>query len=193
MKRTVTLLALCLASGCIGGQKATTNQPSLELWDVGNVFVQPKQTLILALWDDGRIVSRLDETGKPNLDLTLSQVPKSTPMIGQTTAKDAASILRQLERAGFLKADKYSGLNFPDGPSVRLVLRNGGISNEVQHVAVDDTKYHSHMNTPEHEAFKAMWDKVVPVLRSIHGEQWRPLAAEDGVVTEIPWKQKKAQ
>jgi hypothetical protein len=47
--------------------------------------------------------------------------------------------------------------------------------------------------TTGYKVITTMWDKVVPVLRSIHGEQWRPLAAGDGVVTEIPWRQDKAK
>ncbi len=165
----------------------------LELWDVGNVFVQPKQTLIFSLRSDGRIVSRVDDSGKPNIDLSLTQVPKAKIMIGQIDARQTATVLRQIEKAGVLKANKHSGFITVDGPSIRLVLQHGHTTNEIQHIATDDTKYHERMSTPEAEAFKTMWDKVVSELRTIHGNNWRVLVAEDGVLTEIPWKREKVK
>jgi hypothetical protein len=179
---------LLLSSGCLPHNQAEGTRLEVELWDVGNVFVQPKQTLILSLRGDGRVVSRVGDSGNPLLDVTLTQVPKTKIMVGQIDSREALRVLRQIEKAGFLKADKYSGLNTVDGPAIRLVFRSDAGSNDIQHVALDDFKYHAQMNTPGRESFMKMWDSIADVLRTIQVQKWRELSAQDGVTTEIPWR-----
>lgn len=182
------ILAILVAGGC------ATRQPAdsvVELWDVGNVFVQPKQTLIFSLWADGRVLAREDATGKPNLDLTLLQVAKAAPLIGQIDPREASRIIRQIQKTGVLKADKYSGFVTVDGPGVRLTFRSAAGSNEIHHVALDDTKYHDQMKDRDRSKFIQMWDSIAYILRGIHVQNWRRLSPQDGVPTEIPWNRGK--
>lgn len=187
MKRFL-ILAILVAGGC------ATRQPAdsvVELWDIGNVFVQPKQTLIFSLRADGRVVAREDATGKPNLDLTLLQVSKAAPLIGQIDPREASRIIRQIQKIGVLKVDKYSGLITVDGPGVRLTFRSAAGSNEIHHVALDDTKYHDQMKDRERSQFIQMWDSIASILRGTHVQNWRRISPEDGVIMEIPWKREK--
>jgi hypothetical protein len=184
--RKFLILALLVAGGCMHRQPMDAG---VELWDVGNVFVQPRQTLIFSLRADGRVVAREGATGKPDLDLTLLQVPKAAPLVGQIDPREACRILRQIETAGVLKVDKHAGFITVDGPAVRLVFRFGAGSNEIQHVALDDARYHAQMNTPEQRQFLQAWDHIGRILRGIRVENWRPLKPEDGIRADIPWKQ----
>lgn len=185
MKRLL-ILAVLVAGGCTTRQQVDS---VVELWDVGNVFVQPKQTLIFSLRADGTVIAREDTSGRPNLDLTLTQVVAARPIVGQIDRLEARRALHRIEKTGILKADRYSGLITVDGPCVRLAFRSAAGSNEVSNVALDDTIYHAHVNDPKRRDFMQMWDKIASVLRSVHVQEWKPVSPKDGVLTEIPWKQ----
>lgn len=183
--RAFLILAVLAAAGCVARQPADS---AVELWDVGNVFVQPRQTLVFSLRADGRVVAREDATGKPNLDLTLLQVAKAPPLVGQIDPREASRIIRQVEKAGILQADKYAGLMTVDGPGVILTFRSAAGSNEIHHVALDDAKYHDQMKEHGGSQFIEMWDGIAFALRGVHVQNWRRLEPEDGVMTEIPWR-----
>ena len=189
VKRAACAILIAIVSaGCSSQELPTDGQPVVQLWDGGNVFVQPRKTLILALWADGQVVSRVDEKGKCRLQFaSLLDVPKARLMVGHIEPKRVSEIMAEISRAGFFETDKYAGLVRPDGPNVVLFARHAARTNEIQHEAVDDTITHSAMTTPENKEFGKMWDSVMDALRTIHVQDWRPVGPKDKIVTEIPW------
>ncbi|MBM4038620.1 MAG: M56 family metallopeptidase [Planctomycetes bacterium] len=180
-----------LAPGTRRRQEAKElSQPIVQLWDGGNVFIQPRMTLILALWADGKVVSRVDEKGRCKLHFAIPvDLPGTKLMVGRIDPKRLSGIMSAISRAGFFETDEHSGFVRPDGANVFLFARDAARTNEIHHEAVDDTKTHAEMKTPEARQFGKMWDSVMDTLRAIQPRDWRPVRPEDKVVTEIPWKQ----
>jgi hypothetical protein len=168
-------------------------QPVLALWDGGNVFVQPKKTLIFAMWSTGKVVSRLRDDGKCALSLGILAVPKTKLMLGQMDSLRAKAIMQQLASAGFFGIDKYEGLVRPDGPNVILWARDSSRTNEIRHEAVEDLNLHAKLTSPAQRVFMRMWDNTMDTLRSIVVHNWRPVCADDNVIAEVPWVKTQQQ
>jgi hypothetical protein len=130
----------------------------------------------------------VDEQGKFKISFTNQlDIPHSRLMVGTIEPKRVSSILTRMSRAGFFRKDLRSGLITAEGPSVVLLVRNDRTTNELQHVAVDDSRYRPQMNTPDKRRFSRMWNRVIAVLAPLECKKKRPLTIRDGVLTEVPW------
>ena len=166
------------------------DQPILQLWDGGNVFMQPKKVLIIALWTDGKVVSLVDGKGNCILQFaTFLDIPKTPVKVGRIDTKCVSDIMQKISCAGFFETSKYAGGVRSDGPNVILYARDATRTNELQHEAVEDAAMHTMMKYSSRGlGFLSMWDLAMDALRTIRVQSWRPVDSKENIVIEVPWK-----
>ena len=177
-----------------GGDSAADNEPVLALWDPGDAFVQRQQTLILAIWSDGKVVSRVDKSGNVQLVFkSLLDIPKTPVMLGRIEKREVERLLTAITQAEFFEVSEYAGMITVDGPGVDLHVRVKDKQRVLRHVGIDDEEFHARLKAltgptrKEAERFAQMWDKVIRSIRDVHPTGLRALTPENNITTVIPW------